>query len=73
MELGLCVSQPIVVDADNVRRALGIGGKTQTEKDRAVKSFVMTHVRGWPQTSNADERDAACVAIYGAKTRIEIV
>jgi hypothetical protein len=64
--LGLPV---IVTDADTVRKALGIRGRTRTEKDQAVKQYVMTHVRGWPARSNADERDAACVAVYGGMTR----
>ena len=69
LELGIrspiCTRAPIVVDADTVRKALGIRGRTRTEKDQAVKQYVMMHVRGWPKLSNADERDAACVAIYG--------
>lgn len=61
---------PVVVeDADGVRKALGIRGRTRTEKDQAVKQYVMTHVRGWPRLSNADERDAACVAIFGGMTK----
>lgn len=66
ISLGL---QVIVTDADTVRKALGIKGRTRTEKDDAVKSYVMTHVRGWPARSNADERDAAVVAVYGGMTR----
>jgi hypothetical protein len=73
MELGVrssvCTAAPIVVDADQVRKALGIRGCTRTEKDQAVKQYVMMHVRGLPAKSNADERDAACVAIYGGLTR----
>jgi hypothetical protein len=62
----LLLGIPVVVnDADRVRRALGIGGRTETERDRAVKGYVKLHVRGWPKQSNADERDAAAVAIYG--------
>lgn len=63
----------VATDADTVRGALGIRGKTRTQKDQAVKSYVMTHVRGWPAKSNTDERDAAVVAVYGGKTKIEIV
>lgn len=59
----------VVTDADEVRKALGIRGRTRTEKDQAVKAYVMTHVRGWPARSNADERDATCVAIYGGFTK----
>jgi hypothetical protein len=64
--LGLGVT---VNDADTVRKALGIRGRTRTEKDQAVKQYVMTRVRGWPNKSNADERDAACVAIYGGMAK----
>lgn len=63
----------VVTDADTVRGALGIRGKTRTQKDQAVKVYVMMHVRGWPKMSNTDERDAAVVAVYGGKTKIEIV
>lgn len=64
--LGLPVA---VADADTVRKALGIKGRTRTEKDQSVKQHVQTHVRGWPARSNADERDAAVVAVYGGMTR----
>lgn len=60
---------PIIVDADTVRRALGISGETETDRDRAVKACVKMRVRGWPKQSNKDERDAACVAIYGGLTK----
>jgi Holliday junction resolvasome RuvABC endonuclease subunit len=59
----------IVTDASKVRKALGIGGRTQTDRDRLVKAYVMTHVRGWPKQSNADERDACAVAIYGGRSK----
>lgn len=62
----------VVADADTVRGALGIRGKTRTQKDQAVKAYVMTHVRGWPAKSNTDERDAAAVAVYGGKTIVEV-
>ncbi len=64
LRLGVTVN-----DADTVRKALGIRGRTRTEKDQAVKQYVTTHARGWPSKSNADERDAACVAIYGGMTK----
>jgi Holliday junction resolvasome RuvABC endonuclease subunit len=64
--LGLGVT---VNDADAVRKALGIRGRTRTEKDQAVKAYVKTHVRGWPKQSNADERDACAVAIYGGRSK----
>lgn len=67
--MGLIV---LVADADTIRRALGICGKTRTQKDQAVKQYVMTHVRGWPAKSNTDERDAAVVAVYGGKTIVEV-
>jgi hypothetical protein len=57
----------VVVDADEVRRRLGIHGQTTTDRDRGVKMYVLGNVRGWPERSNADERDAACVAIYAAR------
>lgn len=60
----------VVTDADEVRKALGISGKTRVEKDQSVKQYVMTHVRGWPSRTNADERDAACVAVHGGQTKI---
>jgi hypothetical protein len=56
-----------VVDAATVRRALGIRGKKREELDRAVKAFVSMVALGWPKQSNADERDAAAVAIYFGK------
>jgi hypothetical protein len=69
LRMPMLTRPPIVVDADMVRGALGIRGRTRTEKDQAVKAYVMTHVRGWPKLSNTDERDAACVAIYGGMTK----
>jgi hypothetical protein len=68
--MAIVLGLPVTVnDADTVRKALGIRGRTRTEKDQAVKQYVMTHVRGWPARSNADERDAAVVAIHGGMTR----
>ena len=58
----------VVTDANSCRRKLGIGGRTRTEKDQAVKQYVRTHVRGWSAKSNTDERDACAVAIYGGRT-----
>lgn len=72
-QAAIVMGLPVVVkDADTVRRAFGIGGQTLTERDNAVKSYVKTHVRGWPKMSNKDERDAAVVAIYGGKTIVGV-
>lgn len=68
--MAIVLGLPVIVkDADEVRKALGIKGRTRTEKDRSVKRYVQTHVRGWPSRSNPDERDAAVVAVYGGMTR----
>jgi hypothetical protein len=56
----------VVTDADHVRRALSIGGRDESERDRNVKSFLRQRVSNWPRQSNVDERDAAAACIYAA-------
>ena len=69
-QVAISLGLPVVVeDADKVRRCLGIGGQTRSERDTLVKAYVRMRVRGWPERSNADNRDAAVVAIYGGLTK----
>lgn len=49
-------------DAATSRRATGAG-----RDDAAVRSWVTRIVAGWPERSNAHERDAAVAAIWGAR------
>jgi hypothetical protein len=57
----------LVFDAAHVRRELGIRGKSETELDRNVKSFLMMMVRNWPARSNDHERDAAVACLWAAR------
>lgn len=59
----------VVIDAKQVRAALGIRGKSNTELDRNVKAYLFSVVANWPKSSNVDERDAAAACLYAAAQR----
>ena len=54
-----------MTDADAIRKAFGIRGKSRTEKDQAVSREVTLRVTGWPARTNTHERDAALAGLWG--------
>jgi hypothetical protein len=62
-----CGLRTLVFDAAHVRRGLGIHGKTETELDRNVKTFLTMMVPNWPARSNDHERDAGVACLWAGR------
>lgn len=53
-----------MTDADAIRKAFSIKGKTRTEKDNSVAREVKLRIANWPARTNTHERDAALAALF---------